>query len=85
MRRFSLPEARRGSLLLLGFEKQVPTAVASSLSDAGVCVRAGLHCAPLAHTALGTGGDALRISFSAFNTADEVARFLRILEKTVKE
>ena len=80
-----LPEARRGSLLLLGFEKQVPTAVASSLSDAGVCVRAGLHCAPLAHTALGTGGDALRISFSAFNTVDEVARFLRILEKTVKE
>ena len=79
-----LPEAKRGSLLLLGFEKRVPTEVGAALSEAGICARAGLHCAPLAHTALGTGGDALRISFSAFNTAEEVGRFVRILEKIVK-
>ncbi len=79
--RLFLPDVKKGSLLLLGFEDRSPTEVASALAEAGVCVRAGMHCAPLAHTALGTGGDALRISFSAFNTVEEIGRFLRIFEK----
>jgi len=75
-----LPEAQRGSLLLLGFEGIPPTLVAEKLSDHGICTRAGLHCAPIAHRTLRTGGDALRISFSAMNTAAEVESFAYILQ-----
>lgn len=38
-----------------------------------ICVRAGAHCAPLIHTALGTQDQgAVRFSFSFFNTEAEV-------------
>lgn len=41
--------------------------------DYGICVRAGAHCAPLMHEALGTQRQgAVRFSFSHFNTAEEV-------------
>ncbi len=49
--------------------------VASLLSDSGICVRSGLHCAPIAHKSLGTldtGG--VRISISHFNTAEDIER-----------
>jgi selenocysteine lyase/cysteine desulfurase len=79
-----LPEAERGSLLLLGFEGVSPSLIAEKLSDHGICTRAGLHCAPLAHRALGTGGDALRISFSAMNTVAEVEAFSDILQTVLR-
>ena len=75
-----LPEAQRGSLLLLGFEGISPSLVSEKLSDHGICTRAGLHCAPIAHRSLGTGGDALRVSFSAMNTTAEVDAFSYILQ-----
>lgn len=77
--RLYLPEIPEGSLLLLGFDGVSPTEIAARLGDYGVCTRAGLHCAPTAHAALGTGGDALRVSFSAFNTRAEVDRFADLL------
>lgn len=44
-------------------------------SDWGICTRAGAHCAPLMHEALGTQRQgAVRASFGPFNTADEVDR-----------
>ena len=79
-----LPEAEKGSLLLLGFEGITPSLVAEKLSDHGICTRAGLHCAPIAHRTLGTGGDALRISFSAMNTAAEVETFAYILQTVLR-
>ena len=49
---------------------------AQRLSAAGFAVRAGLHCAPLAHRSAGTlGHGTFRVSFSAFNTPEEVRRF----------
>ena len=80
-----LPEAKKGSLLLLGFEGVSPSKIAEKLSDRGICTRAGLHCAPIAHRALGTGGDALRISFSAMNTVAEVETFAYILQSVLHE
>lgn len=80
-----LPEATKGSLLLLGFEGISPSKVAEKLSYHGVCTRAGLHCAPIAHRALGTGGDALRISFSVMNTSAEVENFAYILQSVLRE
>lgn len=47
--------------------------VAERLGARGIAVRAGLHCAPLAHQSAGTIGDGtVRVSFSAFNTIREV-------------
>ena len=41
-------------------------------NDYGICVRAGAHCAPLMHKALGTESQgAVRFSFAAANTAEE--------------
>ena len=41
--------------------------------DYGICVRAGAHCAPLMHKALGTAEQGVvRFSFSHFNTEQEV-------------
>ena len=42
-------------------------------AEFGICTRAGAHCAPLMHEALGTQRQgAVRFSFSSFNTEDEV-------------
>ena len=58
-------------------EGRDPGALADALADRGIAVRSGLHCAPLAHASAGTEGEGtVRVSFSAFNTAREVDRFL---------
>lgn len=47
--------------------------VASALAEEGICVRAGLHCAPLAHESAGTAETGtVRMSFSPFNTHAEI-------------
>lgn len=49
------------------------TEIATTLAARGICVRAGLHCAPLAHRALGTlPGGAVRLSFGPFNTLADI-------------
>lgn len=58
--------------------------VGNILSEKGFAVRAGLHCAPLAHKAFGTQDrGAVRVSVSAFNTLQEVQEFQKVL-KTIK-
>ncbi len=65
-----------------------PSEVAAALeSDHGILVRAGIHCAPRAHDAFGTLGDApgaprgaFRFSFGPFNTDGDVDRLLVALE-----
>lgn len=50
--------------------------------DYGICVRAGAHCAPLMHKALGTDTQgAVRFSFSSFNTLEEVDAGIRALRE----
>ena len=49
-----------------------------------VCVRGGLHCAPLMHKALLSEG-LVRASLSAFNNEREVDYFLRVAEKLARE
>lgn len=51
-----------------------------------VCVRGGLHCAPLAHAALGTmKSGTVRVSLSYLNTAREVDEFSALLASVIKE
>ncbi len=78
-----LPE-ESGSTLLFSADGVESSELARRLSTRGVCTRAGLHCAPLAHKALGTGGDAVRLSFSAFNTEKEAGAFCAILWECLK-
>ena len=56
--------------------------LAKILAEKGICVRAGLHCAPLAHKALGTyESGTIRASLSYFNTEDEVDKFWAALKE----
>ena len=50
-------------------------------SEWGICTRAGAHCAPLMHQALGTEAQgAVRVSFGPFNTEGEVDACLEAVE-----
>ena len=57
--------------------------VAEQLSKRGIAVRAGLHCSPLAHKTAGTEQGTVRLSFSAFNTEQEVARFAKEIKSII--
>ena len=56
------------------------------LAQKGIAVRAGLHCAPLAHRTAGTlETGTVRLSFSAFNTREQVRRFADVLRRELRE
>lgn len=56
--------------------------VGEILGKGDIAVRAGLHCAPLAHQTAGTfETGTVRISFSAFNQLEEVDQLLMRLKK----
>ncbi len=58
-----------GAIVLFEVEGMPSPAVGEELDRRGICVRAGLHCAPLAHRVLGTGkSGAVRASFGITNT-----------------
>lgn len=60
--------------------------LAEALAVRGVAVRAGLHCAPLAHMSAGTIEEGtVRLSLSPFNTEREAASAAEILKKLVME
>lgn len=63
--------------------------VGEELARRGIAVRAGLHCAPLAHMTAGTQDTGtVRLSFSAFNRpeqVDRVAAVIRNLAGTAKK
>ena len=55
---------------------------ASLLAQRGIAVRAGLHCAPLAHKAFNTiDRGTVRISPSVFTTTRECEIFINTLKK----
>lgn len=55
---------------------------AQALACHGIAVRAGLHCAPAAHRAIGTLPDGtVRLSMGAFNTLPQMQNCAQILKK----
>jgi cysteine desulfurase family protein len=60
--------------------------VAQTLEDrAGICCRAGLHCAPLSHRQLGTFPEGtVRFSLGIFNTDSEVATAIDAVRELAK-
>lgn len=76
----------RGGLVAFTHRALAPDAIARALDRYGVCVRAGYHCAPLAHRTLGTPhGGCVRLSFGYGNHAGDAKRFLTVLNKVLKE
>ena len=67
--------------------KQVASArIADALNERGICVRAGHHCAPLMHDALGTlASGTVRASVSVDNTADEVDALIDALRDVLRQ
>jgi len=60
--------------------------VAYKLSEKGIAVRAGLHCAPLAHKSAGTlETGTVRASLSYFNKPREIFRFCDEIGKIAKK
>ena len=69
-----------GAVLLFSHNTIPAAEIAQHLAARGICVRAGLHCAPLAHTALGTPeGGAVRVSFGRYNTMGDIDTLYRAL------
>lgn len=59
--------------------------VGAWLACRGVAVRAGLHCAPLAHQTAGTlDTGTVRLSFSVFNCAQQVCRVAALIGQMVR-
>ena len=59
--------------------------IGEALAEWGIAVRAGLHCAPLAHRTAGTlDTGTVRVSFSAFSTLREVDTLSRALREILK-
>ena len=57
---------------------------ANALAKSGICVRAGLHCAPLAHESAETlESGTVRVSFCHSNTIRQVDYFLRAVGNIV--
>lgn len=86
LRVFALPGLRdqAGVLSILPENREVE-AVGEALADRGIAVRTGLHCAPLAHRSAGTlDTGTVRLSFSDFNTPEEVYRLLAVMEEILR-
>ena len=57
-----------------------------AMASRGIALRAGLHCAPLAHRTVGTlKTGTIRFSPSAFNTPAQVMQFAQILQSTLRK
>jgi cysteine desulfurase family protein len=74
--------AQAGVLSFTIANKDCETA-AEELNSLGAAVRAGMHCAPLAHKSAGTyQTGTIRASFGVYNTAEDAKRFAELVTMT---
>lgn len=60
-----------------------PLEIASFLDKNEICVRSGLHCAPICHEQLGNINGSIRVSFSIFNSEADVDRVTNELKNII--
>ncbi len=79
--------ALRAPIISLNLDGEDSARVADLLwEDYGICVRAGAHCAPLMHKALGTAEQGtVRFSFSHFNTEQQVLAAAQAVRELAQE
>ena len=81
---FLPPEGEQSGVLSLRIYGRDSEMVAAALAEEGICVRSGLHCAPLAHKSIGTlETGTVRFSFSPFNTHEEIEKTAAKLIKII--
>lgn len=75
---FAPPERqKRSGVLSFILNSFDPETAAEMLAKQGICVRAGLHCAPTAHISAGTAPHGtVRLSVSAFTSENDIEQFL---------
>lgn len=68
-------------------ENLTTSEIVSVYNEKGICVRAGLHCAPLCHERLNTlsSGGTVRVSLSHNNHVWEIKKFLKIFDEITKK
>ena len=73
---------RQTATIAINLKDQDPADVALRLDrEYGICTRASLHCAPLAHRTLGSYPQgSIRLSLGYFNTEEEVSTCVKALE-----
>ncbi len=77
-----LPEEHGSGILSFTHARLSPEAVAAQLDACGIAVRAGLHCAPVAHRTLGTVRfGTVRLGLGHTNTKKECERLARTLKE----
>lgn len=77
-----LPHADEGGIVLFNHRGKSAEETGAYLDSRGICTRAGLHCAPLAHKWIGTPeGGAVRASVGMFTTGGDV----EALYKAIRE
>ncbi len=73
-------------VLSLTAEDKDAEALGTALAERGIAVRAGLHCAPSAHRSAGTlDTGTVRLSFSDFNTPEEVDRLIPAIRGILRQ
>jgi cysteine desulfurase family protein len=85
LRMFASDQGNQTGVLSVLVEGQDCEETAQELARRGIAVRAGLHCAPIAHESAGTlQTGTVRISCSAFNSHREVRALARALAEIAK-
>jgi cysteine desulfurase family protein len=71
----------RGAVVSFTIDGHDPSVIGFRLDhEFGICVRTGLHCAPLAHRTIGTFPEGtIRVSPGYFNTSADIEQFLAAL------
>lgn len=70
------PAAEYAPIVSFNIEGFNSEQAAELLAGQGFCLRAGFHCAALAHATLGTKGGTVRFAPSVFNTEEEVRKLV---------
>ena len=87
--RFYVPPPEEGyfvPILSFNFDGMDSETAAGQLHRRGIAVRAGLHCSPAAHRAMGTlSSGTVRVSPSVFTTDNDIDRFLYAVKAIRKE
>ena len=80
---FAAPEGKQqAGVLSFRVRGRDPELIGEALAERGIAVRAGLHCAPLAHRTAGTfETGTIRMSVSAFTMESEIRRFAHMLRE----
>lgn len=75
-------KAERVPTFCFNIEGKPSNEVVKYLSDNDICVRGGIHCAILAHETIGTvKTGAVRVSINAFNTKEEIYKFIDVIKE----